>query len=312
VQDATITRVRPGAVLPKGQGGPGIVYLTVLTGEAAGSIIALHQRRISVGRGENADIRVHGSTISRNHAQLQMDAEGFVKITDIGSRNGTFLNGVTVQSEVLRDGDRLVFGGELVTDVRYAGPRAAPLGSDQAGLPAMHVSSPPTPGFDHTVASYEKLVDLRERRLGPNHPGVAVALDALASVYRHEGELERTLSAYQRVEAIQEVAEGVRDTERAQTRFRVARCLTLLGRLKEAEQALESGYGLLQSGSPQRGEEFEYHIVWACLLDLQGSEGADIHLKKAQSLASESNLAFSSAKKALLTETLNLLSRSMP
>ena len=48
--------------------------------------------------------------VSRNHAQIQLDANGYLELTDLGSSNGTFLNGVRL--EPLRP-YRLVNGDEV-------------------------------------------------------------------------------------------------------------------------------------------------------------------------------------------------------
>src|SRR5256886_16320451 len=52
-------------------------------------------RTIVVGRAVTSDIPIYDPTISRRHAELSL-ADGGVKVKDVGSSNGTFLNGARV------------------------------------------------------------------------------------------------------------------------------------------------------------------------------------------------------------------------
>jgi pSer/pThr/pTyr-binding forkhead associated (FHA) protein len=70
----------------------------------------LHEGPNVVGRGENVQIRVDSSWASREHARIVVDA-GCVTLEDLGSKNGTFLNGREVKEpEVLRHGDAIRIG----------------------------------------------------------------------------------------------------------------------------------------------------------------------------------------------------------
>lgn len=63
-----------------------------------------------VGRSETADITVHNFTVSRRHARISSDAMNQVTITDLGSRNGTYVHDRPVLSEVLHPGQRVNVG----------------------------------------------------------------------------------------------------------------------------------------------------------------------------------------------------------
>lgn len=307
--EADTTRVRSRAAEPRASSRPGRAYLTLLSGEGVGTIIALDKRRIGIGRGENADIRFRDDTISRNHAQLQLDNDGFVKLTDIGSSNGTFLNGVSVRSEVLRDGDRLAFGGDLVVDVRYGRPSTAAQATTER-LSVMHISCPPTVGFEHSPEHYLSQLHLRERTWGTPHPSRAVILDALGGTYVHRGDLESALKAYEGALEVQRMVTGIHPTEQAQSHFRLARCLLLQGRLKDAQDVLDAGYALLAREARLRGEAFEFHLVSAMLLDLQQASRGQAHLEEARKLLDDIGPLFLAAKQALFNETAQLLSIS--
>lgn len=67
--------------------------------------------RYSVGRGPDADVRIHSDRVSRTHAEIRWDQDRFV-VTDLGSTNGTLLNGLLVEGgATLENRDRLSFGG---------------------------------------------------------------------------------------------------------------------------------------------------------------------------------------------------------
>jgi len=62
-----------------------------------------------VGRAASSDIPIFDPTISRRHAKLCSSAEG-VQVSDLGSINGTFVNGERVDNATVVVGDELVFG----------------------------------------------------------------------------------------------------------------------------------------------------------------------------------------------------------
>jgi pSer/pThr/pTyr-binding forkhead associated (FHA) protein len=74
--------------------------------------IALEGDRSTVGRGEDNDVPVPDDTTASNlHAVLEHFTAGWC-VTDLGSSNGTWVNGRRVLEEVqVRPGDRVSFGG---------------------------------------------------------------------------------------------------------------------------------------------------------------------------------------------------------
>ena len=67
-----------------------------------------------LGRGEAAAIRVDDESVSRRHARVALGAGGGVVLTDLGSTNGTIVNGRAVQQVVLADGDKIQLGTSAV------------------------------------------------------------------------------------------------------------------------------------------------------------------------------------------------------
>jgi adenylate cyclase len=76
-----------------------------------------------IGRSDDSDFVITDRWISRNHAMLQAMENGEMYLIDLGSRNGSFLNGRRVGIPVtLKNGDRLTFGQ---TELVYHAPQAA-------------------------------------------------------------------------------------------------------------------------------------------------------------------------------------------
>jgi pSer/pThr/pTyr-binding forkhead associated (FHA) protein len=66
----------------------------------------------SVGRATACDYVIYDPTVSSRHAELVRLDDGWL-IRDLGSLNGTRVNGWLVQEQRLRDGDTLTFGGSV-------------------------------------------------------------------------------------------------------------------------------------------------------------------------------------------------------
>src|SRR5262245_2612876 len=86
-----------------------------------------HQlREVSlIGRGEGAAIHLTDASVSRHHASIRHEDASFW-IVDLGSANGTFVNGIAVTApRALRHGDRLRFG-DAVLLFEESGPTSSP------------------------------------------------------------------------------------------------------------------------------------------------------------------------------------------
>src|SRR5580704_16680946 len=62
-----------------------------------------------MGRREDCDLRIPLGEVSRKHARLVRDGDS-LRLEDLGSSNGTFLNGQRVQEAVLSAGDSVQIG----------------------------------------------------------------------------------------------------------------------------------------------------------------------------------------------------------
>jgi len=123
--------------------------LRIVSGAAAGSEVALDGEFV-VGRGEKGRGNLSNDTeISRRHARFHRDGEGHVVVEDMGSTNGTFVNGRRISGPtVLAPGDEIELGATLVrlgggeqkTRLRATAPRARPA---VAPAPPAAPSAPP-------------------------------------------------------------------------------------------------------------------------------------------------------------------------
>jgi adenylate cyclase len=81
------------------------------------------KRALLVGRSVACDLPVRDPTVSRRHAELEL-ADGGLHLRDLGSTNGTFLNGERLREAIARPGDQVAFG-RSVFDVRDDAEAAA-------------------------------------------------------------------------------------------------------------------------------------------------------------------------------------------
>ena len=82
--------------------------LLLLTGPQAGRRHEV-QGEVFIGRSPSCTISLEDAKVSRKHVRLQID-DGSAKAQDLGSRNGTLVNGVPVMQRTLIDGDRIEIG----------------------------------------------------------------------------------------------------------------------------------------------------------------------------------------------------------
>jgi Protein of unknown function (DUF3662)/FHA domain len=80
----------------------------------------------SIGRSEENDIVISNPNVSRRHARLSRSQNGFV-IEDLGSTNGTLLDGAPIDRERIESGDELTFGGVNARFVRRTDEEAPSL-----------------------------------------------------------------------------------------------------------------------------------------------------------------------------------------
>ncbi|WP_199732653.1 MULTISPECIES: sigma 54-interacting transcriptional regulator [Corallococcus] len=89
----------------------GAAYLLVMEGDSSWRFTLPAEGTVLVGRDEPADLRLKDESVSRRHARILVTEEG-ARVVDLGSHNGTLVNGRQVEgAHLLLSGDVLSFGG---------------------------------------------------------------------------------------------------------------------------------------------------------------------------------------------------------
>jgi diguanylate cyclase (GGDEF)-like protein len=109
VDDNETLKLDQVRVAPKAAKHPALI---VLQGDHLGAAIALDGKTFTIGRGSDCDVRLDDNLASRQHARLQTAAGGQIYcLHDLGSTNGTFVNGQLVEDPIaLQDGDKIRVG----------------------------------------------------------------------------------------------------------------------------------------------------------------------------------------------------------
>lgn len=90
----------------EGQGGTGAGSLVLRDG----SRMVLGDRAVGIGRLVECDVVLDDPNASRRHAEVRADGDGYV-LVDLGSTNGTTVNGQPIDHRRLVDGDVITIGG---------------------------------------------------------------------------------------------------------------------------------------------------------------------------------------------------------
>lgn len=99
----------PGQMhVESGFSAPALAYLEIVSGSQRGQQFELHGAA-TIGRGADCDLRLEEAAISRHHAEVVWEYVLY-QVRDLGSANGTFLNGQQVLRAPLNDGDLLELG----------------------------------------------------------------------------------------------------------------------------------------------------------------------------------------------------------
>jgi hypothetical protein len=93
----------------EGKGGAGAGSLLLPTGER----LQLGEALVTIGRRPESTLQLGDPNVSRNHAEIRPHGNGWV-LVDLGSTNGSRVNGTRVSSHELREGDELAFGSTVL------------------------------------------------------------------------------------------------------------------------------------------------------------------------------------------------------
>jgi hypothetical protein len=101
--------------------------LIFTSGPREGQTVDIDRPRLTIGRVDEADVQVPDFKVSREHAVIERDNGGRMVLRDLGSRNGSFVDGVRLQEpRVLSGGEELRFGDGLLRVEVPPTPAGAP------------------------------------------------------------------------------------------------------------------------------------------------------------------------------------------
>jgi len=89
----------------EGEGGVGAGSIVLPSGDR----FALTDSIITIGRHPDSNLVLADPNVSRNHAEIRPQGDKYI-VVDLGSTNGTRINGVRIDTQVLQDGDEISFG----------------------------------------------------------------------------------------------------------------------------------------------------------------------------------------------------------
>ena len=81
------------------------VQLIVVRGKPEGKVIPLAGPKFKIGRGETCHLRPNSEQVSREHAEFTIESSTVI-VRDLGSRNGTLVNGKALTTEACKLKDR--------------------------------------------------------------------------------------------------------------------------------------------------------------------------------------------------------------
>lgn len=177
-----------------------VLMLEVTSGERAGDLVTIDDALV-LGREADSEGRLAGDPdVSRAHARLTRTPEGGLRIEDLGSSNGTFVNGGRVYERLLEPGDTIQLGRTTLTVVSPDHRRSQSGIRDALTLAEVtHRRSARAPGADD-AASFRAQFPVFERvsylNAGTDGPVPHQALDAAAAATRVVLEQGRSGPAY--------------------------------------------------------------------------------------------------------------------
>lgn len=258
-EDTLVQRIaRPGKERRRGR-----AFLTVLSGRDVGTIHKLGPGESIIGRGHDADLQVVDEGVSRRHAKLVRDLDGTSKIVDLGSTNGTFVNGKRIQVEALREGDRIRIGASATLDFRYEyldppeHDQAAGSARSNPGSSSQSEASDGASSSDlQTLRDLERTLRIREDSFGVEHPAVAAMLDTIGVHLRKMGRLDDALARHERAIEIYErrMGEGPEPPELAHLLASLGETLLLGQRPQDALTVLERALAMLEMRGAEDSE----------------------------------------------------------
>lgn len=103
--DATVPDLMNGNV-------PALPTLTIVKGPSTDKTFTLSGTTVTLGRDPKSDVCLDDMTVSRKHARIDLTnvGRGFASIEDLGSLNGTWVDGAIINKALVKDGSTIQIG----------------------------------------------------------------------------------------------------------------------------------------------------------------------------------------------------------
>ncbi len=149
-------------------------FLLGQVGTLAGERIFIDGARAIIGRNPTqCQIVLAQPVISRRHAMIELDARGGAMITDLGSSEGTFVNGQRVERSELREGDLVGFGTNGLIGFTFHTNASQPVASTPYPAPSRPPVADPTAHFNAANISALRIGRAPDNEIVLDAPGVS-------------------------------------------------------------------------------------------------------------------------------------------
>jgi adenylate cyclase len=146
----------------------------------------------TIGRGDDNNFVLPDRWISRNHAMLQRMEMGEFYLIDLGSRNGSFVNGRRVSVPVtLHNGDRLTFGQ---TELDFYCPAVDHLTDPSMGMDSQEFTATATLHVRRLISVL--VVDIRDFTVMTRQIDEKVLSEVIGTWFRHAGDIIREYGSW--------------------------------------------------------------------------------------------------------------------
>jgi signal transduction histidine kinase len=171
--------------------------LVCLAGPGTGRVHALSGGAVVIGRSDDVGIQILGDDVSRHHARVIWAGSQHV-LEDLGSRNGTWVNGMPVTRHALRTGDRVQIGGSAIfvytpgDDLEQRAQRLQKLES------LSHLAGGIVHDLKNTLVVLAANLDVLEQRVGALDEETRACIGDMREAVGHTGDLTQRLLYFAR------------------------------------------------------------------------------------------------------------------
>ncbi|SNT19540.1 ABC-type multidrug transport system, ATPase component [Granulicella rosea] len=196
----------------------------------------LTKRIVAIGRAPDNDVTLAHPTVSSHHAEIRHLASGEIELVDLGSANGSFVNGIRVERTILNAHDRIALGAmELVFDGLQLEREAD---GKSISVYAENLRKVVKDNLGRRIVLLDDVsIVLKPNEfvglLGPSGAGKSTLMDAMNGFRPVEGQVrmnERSL--YQYPQLLRQLIGYLPQDDILHTRLTVRQCLTFSARLR--------------------------------------------------------------------------------